>query len=70
MKSAASWDWQIVNGNDFQKILDLGSIEELGRGYSTPMRLIVVRTPEKLHPKRVGKQVMERLFHEEYSDLW
>ncbi|MCP6759966.1 MAG: hypothetical protein NHB32_14690 [Fischerella sp. CENA71] len=62
IKSAASRDWQTVNGNDFQKMLDIGYIEELGRGYSAPMRLIVVRTPEKLHPNRVGKSLKGEVY--------
>jgi hypothetical protein len=55
IERAAVWEWQEIGGNSFSEIMDLGYVEALGRGYATPMRVIALRTPEKLpQSKGVG----------------
>lgn len=42
--------------------MDLGYVEALQRGYATPMRVIVLRTPEKLHQARIGKRLKKYVY--------
>jgi hypothetical protein len=46
MEGAIAEEWQAIEHSASQ-LLDLGYIEDLGRGYSALMRGIVVRTPLK-----------------------
>jgi hypothetical protein len=62
LESAAAWEWQEMMSHSFSQILDLGYIEELKRGYATPMRVIAVRTPEKLHQARIGKRLKQYVY--------
>jgi hypothetical protein len=62
LEAAAAWDWQAVERHSFSEIIDLGYIEDLGRGYAAPMRVVVVRTPEKLHQAKVGKRVKQYVY--------
>lgn len=56
IESAADWEWAEIASHSYSQILDLGYVEALKRGYATPMRMIAVRTPEKLHNARIGKR--------------
>jgi hypothetical protein len=62
LERAAVWEWQDIGGNSFSQIMDLGYVEALGRGYATPMRVIVLRTPEKLHQARIGKRLKKYVY--------
>jgi hypothetical protein len=62
LESAAVWEWQEIGGNSFSQVMDLGYVEALQRGYATPMRVIVVRTPEKLHQARIGKRLKKYVY--------
>lgn len=62
IERAAVWEWEDLSGNSFSQILDVGYVEALKRGYATPMRVLVVRTPEKLHRARIGKQVKKYVY--------
>lgn len=62
LESAAVWEWQDIGGNSFSQIMDLGYVEALQRGYATPMRVIVLRTPEKLHQARIGKRLKKYVY--------
>lgn len=62
MQAAASWEWHEIGGNSFTQVLDLGYIEDLGRGYAAPMRVIILRTPVKLHKVKVGKRVKDYVY--------
>ena len=56
LESAAAWEWKEITSNSFSQLLDLGYVEAMKRGYATPMRVLAVRTPEKLHQARIGKR--------------
>jgi hypothetical protein len=62
LQAAAAWEWQATGGTDFSEVLNVGYLEDGGRGYAAPMRLIVMRTPEKLHGGTVGKRVKKSVY--------
>lgn len=62
LENAAVWEWQDITRNSFSQLLDLGYVEALKRGYATPMRVIAVRTPEKLHQARIGKRLKKYVY--------
>jgi len=61
LEGAIAEDWQGLEPSA-SELLDLGYIEDLGRGYSAPMRVIIVRTPLKQHQARVGKRVKGQVY--------
>jgi hypothetical protein len=62
LERAAAWEWQEITSNSFSEVLELGYVEAMKRGYATPMRVIAVRTPEKLHQARIGKRVKQYVY--------
>lgn len=62
LETAGAWEWEEIASNSFSQILDLGYVEALKRGYATPMRVIAVRTPEKLHQARIGKRLKKYVY--------
>jgi len=54
--------WETVDGKEYEQRKDLGYIEDGGRGYSSPFRLIVVRTPEAEHQGRLGKRYKGQVY--------
>lgn len=53
--------WQRIEDSASQ-LLDLGYIEEVGRGYPAPMRVIVIRTPRQEHKAKIGKRVQDQVY--------
>jgi len=62
LESAAAWEWEEITSNRFSQLLDLGYVEAMKRGYATPMRVLAVRTPAKLHQARIGKRVKQYVY--------
>lgn len=62
LENAAAFEWQDISSNHFSQLLDLGYVEAMNRGYATPMRVIAVRTPEKLHQARIGKRLKKYVY--------
>lgn len=62
LETAAAWEWQEIASNSFSQLLDLGYVEAMKRGYATPMRVVAVRTPEKLHQARIGKRLKQYVY--------
>ncbi len=54
--------WEAVEGRESEQRKDIGYIEDAGRGYSSPFRLIVVRTPEAQHNGRIGKRYKGQVY--------
>jgi Transposase DDE domain len=61
LESARGEDWQLI-APSASELLDLGYIEEQGRGYTAPMRVIVVRTPLKKHTAKIGKRLKNQVY--------
>jgi hypothetical protein len=61
LEGADASHWQRIEGSA-SHLLDLGYIEEVGRGYPAPMRVIVVRTPYQEHGAKIGKRVKEQVY--------
>lgn len=58
LSAAIPEDWEFVHANQRQQLLDVGFIEDSARGYTAPMRLLIMRTPIAHKQKvRVGKRV-------------
>jgi hypothetical protein len=62
LESSTAEDWQAVSANSPSQWLDLGYIEDLGRGYATPMRILVLRTPVAQHRVKVGKRMKGQVY--------
>lgn len=62
LETAADGEWQEITSNSFSQLLDLGYVEAMKRGYATPMRVVAVRTPEKLHQVRIGKRLKKYVY--------
>ncbi|BAY59922.1 hypothetical protein NIES2135_67990 (plasmid) [Leptolyngbya boryana NIES-2135] len=61
LECAIAQDWQRIE-QSASELLDLGYIEDLGRGYTAPMRIIVVRTPLKQHQAKIGKRMKDQAY--------
>lgn len=62
LEKSTAQDWQALGGNSCSEVLDVGYLEDWGRGYASPMRLLVVRTPAARHRGGVGKQLGEWVY--------
>jgi hypothetical protein len=61
LERAVASDWQRLE-DSASELLDVGYIEDLGRGYPAPMRVIVMRTPRQEHRAKIGKRVKEQVY--------
>jgi hypothetical protein len=61
LERAVASDWQGLE-ESARELLDVGYIEDLGRGYPAPMRVIVIRTPRQAHRAKIGKRVKEQVY--------
>jgi len=61
LEDADATHWQRIE-NSASQLLDLGYIEEVGRGYPAPMRVIVVRTPHQEHGAKIGKRDKDQVY--------
>ena len=62
LETATEEDWQRLGGNSCSQVLDVGYLEDWGRGYGGPMRLLVVRTAAEHHGAGVGKRLEEWVY--------